>query len=115
MTESSLTRLADYLAGAVASKFARMTETEFSFLHCQAQAYEQIWAAKELLYEAMENGQEVDEIYFNIICNTVEADLMKLASHLNNDELHMECAHAQPVSDTEPFNILLCISSRLVR
>lgn len=107
MTESSLTRLADFLADALASKFVRMTDDEFLFIFNQAEAYEQIWGAKQSLHEAKEDGQEVNEMYFNIICNTIEVDLMKLARHLNYDELHMECAHAQPVPDSVPLNIFL--------
>ena len=107
MTESSLTRLSDYLADAVASKFARMTEPEFSSLYNLAEAYEQIWTVKRSLYEAKKEGQEVNEIHFNNICNTVEVDLMKLARHLSYDELNMECVHIQPVIDSVPLNVFV--------
>lgn len=113
MTESSLSQLSDFLSDAVFYKFTRMSDEEFSFLFNLASAYEQIWSVRGSLYEAKENGDEVDEFYFNIICNTVEVDLMKLAGCLNYDELHMECIHAQPVPNSEPLNIFLVYRIRV--
>ena len=113
MTESSLNQLSDFLSDAVFYKFTRMSDEEFSLLFNLACAYEQIWSVRSSLYEARDNGQEVDEFYFDIICNTVEEDLMKLARELNYEELHMECIHAQPVPNSEPKNIFLVYRIRL--
>ena len=113
MTESSLNKLSDFLSDAVFYKFTRMSDEEFSLLFNLASAYEQICSVQASLYEAKENGEEVDEFFFNIICNTVEVDQMKLASELNYEELHMECIHAQPVPNSEPLNIFLVYRIRL--
>jgi hypothetical protein len=107
MNERSLTKLSDYFAEVITSKFTTFNNRNLTELQAQAQWYEQVFSEWSDLNKAKQQGVSVTEPLFNNICDAKEYSLNELSNMLSYDELHLQCIHVQPVPDSVPLNYFL--------